>query len=102
MTTGTEHSETTLALAKKEMRDHLTPAMSSLFTSMSSRDVIVRATIFNSSTGTTAGTTAMQLDGYRVVKSKNVHFTRHGQGFHNMLADRYREEGKTWDQVRGS
>ena len=31
--------------------------------------------------------------------SKTVHFLRHGQGFHNLMADLARAEGREWEQV---
>jgi len=33
---------------------------------------------------------------------KRVHFVRHGQGFHNLLSDMYREMGKTFDAQSGA
>lgn len=34
-------------------------------------------------------------------RGKRIHFVRHGQGFHNLLADLYREMGKKFDSESG-
>ncbi|GMH48913.1 hypothetical protein TrVE_jg8757 [Triparma verrucosa] len=84
------HDDVTLQLAKKEQKEHLGPEMASLLNDMTNRDIIVAASPLDSSPPETPG--------YTTLKSKTVHFIRHGQGFHNLLADSYRSEGKTWTQ----
>ena len=35
-------------------------------------------------------------------KAKVVHFIRHGQGFHNLMADMYHGAGREWTQYQKS
>ena len=87
------YSSATLSLAASESAEHLNPAMSSLYADMSTRSVIVEAVGAEDDVEEVRG-------GYRAVKSKIVHFVRHGQGFHNMIADKYREAGREWEQYK--
>jgi hypothetical protein len=64
--------------------------MDALFADMSTRSVVVRAVPIDSP--------PPSFPGYTLLKTKSVHLARHGQGFHNMLADSYRQDGKEWEQ----
>ena len=66
------HDDVTLQLAKKEQKEHLGPEMASLLNDMTNRDIIVAASPLDSSPPETPG--------YTTLKSKTVHFIRHGQG----------------------
>jgi broad specificity phosphatase PhoE len=77
------HSEATLALAKKESVEHL-HGMSELYAAMRQRPLTVKAYTLSAS-----------ASGGNV---KTVHFVRHGQGFHNLLADIASASGVTWTQ----
>lgn len=84
ITTSTAHSDVTLALAKKESAEHL-HGMSELYESIRSRPLSIKATTVLSIAPT----------GDNV---KTVHFVRHGQGFHNLMADMACASGRTWTQ----
>jgi broad specificity phosphatase PhoE len=80
---ASEHSEAALALAKKECAEHL-EGMSQLYDTIRHRPLTVKAyTLSDSPTGDNV---------------KTVHFVRHGQGFHNLLADIASASGRTWTQ----
>lgn len=79
------HSDATLALAKKESAEHL-HGMKEAYDSMRGRPLIVKAyamTDGNAPTGPNV---------------KTVHFVRHGQGFHNLMADLANAVGSKWEQ----
>lgn len=81
------HSEATLALAKKESAEHM-QGMTEVYEKMRNRQLIIRA---------------YALDDPNAPSSDNVkvvHFVRHGQGFHNLIADMASAEGQTWVPVR--
>jgi broad specificity phosphatase PhoE len=80
---ATTHSDVTLALAKKESAEHL-HGMSELYESMQSRPLCIKA--FALSVAPTGDNV------------KTVHFVRHGQGFHNLMADIACASGRTWTQ----
>jgi len=81
------HDAITLELAKKESAEHLGNAMQDLYKDMRSRPLAVRA---------------YALDGPDSPGMKDnvkvIHFIRHGQGFHNLMADLARAEGRDWVQ----
>lgn len=80
-----DHNEETLALAKKESAEHM-HGMKELFDSMRQRSLIVKAYALDDPSAP---------DGDNV---KTVHFVRHGQGFHNLMADIASKEGRKWEQ----
>jgi len=85
MDDGAAHSAVTLALAKKESAEHM-HGMEELYDSMRERPIIVKA---------------YALDDPNAPATENVktvHFLRHGQGFHNLMADLARAEGREWEQ----
>jgi len=83
-------SDVTAALAKEEAAEHLNPEMAALYQRMSTGPTVVHCTPL--------GAPAPSVPGYSLASSKTVHFIRHGQGYHNMLADEYRSLGRTWKQ----
>jgi broad specificity phosphatase PhoE len=94
------HSDAALALAQKESIEHMY-GMSELQETMKCRPLLLRARILdlneqkqqqqgNSKQGTEKSTT------------KIIHFVRHGQGFHNLLADIMSSQGYSWQQFSHS
>ena len=81
---GTAHSEATLALAKKESAEHM-HGMQELYDDMRKRPLIVKAYALD--------------DPKAPDDAMVVHFVRHGQGFHNLMADIASSEGREWVQV---
>ena len=81
---GAAHSEATLALAKKESAEHM-HGMQELYDEMRKRPLIVKAYALDDPTAPADSTV--------------VHFVRHGQGFHNLMADIASSEGREWVQV---
>jgi broad specificity phosphatase PhoE len=81
------HSAVTLELAKKESTEHM-HGMQELYDIMRERDLIVKAYALDDPK-------APSNDAGNV---KVVHFVRHGQGFHNLMADLARTAGRDWVQ----
>lgn len=80
---GAAHSEATLALAKKESAEHM-HGMQELYDDMRKRPIVVKA---------------YALDDPKAPENAMVvHFVRHGQGFHNLMADIASSEGREWVQ----
>lgn len=84
MAASASHSEATLALAKKESAEHL-HGMKGLYDDMRKRPLIVKAYALD--------------DANAPADAKIVHFVRHGQGFHNLMADIASSQGREWVQV---
>jgi hypothetical protein len=85
MAAAASHSEATLALAKKESAEHM-HGMQGLYDDMRKRPLIVKAYAVD--------------DANAPADAKIVHFVRHGQGFHNLMADIASSQGREWVQVR--
>ena len=83
-----EHDAVTIALSKKESAEHL-EAMGGVYDVMRSKPLLVNAYALDDPN-------APSEDDPNV---KVVHFVRHGQGFHNLLADMYKARGIEWKQV---
>lgn len=81
------HSDVTLALAQKEHAEHM-EGMDEAKQAMTARPLIVKAFKLDDPDAPTGENT------------KVVHFVRHGQGFHNLMADLAKQAGRTWVQVR--
>jgi len=79
-----EHSEATLALAKQESAEHM-HGMKELYNDMRKKPLIVKAYALD--------------DPKAPADAMVVHFVRHGQGFHNLMADMASSEGREWVQV---
>lgn len=86
------HHAVTLELAKKESAEHLNQAMLELYASMRKRPLTVKAYALGDAN-------APKVGGKNV---KVVHFVRHGQGFHNLLADLAMQDGREWEQYSKS
>ena len=84
MTAKTEHSETTLALALKESAEHM-EGMQELYVAMRNQPLIVKAYALD--------------DPKAPADAKVVHFVRHGSGYHNLIADIFTSQGRTWIPV---
>jgi broad specificity phosphatase PhoE len=81
------HSTVTLELAKKESTEHM-HGMQELYDAMRERGLIVKAYALDDPN-------APANDAANI---KVVHFVRHGQGFHNLMADLARAAGRDWVQ----
>jgi broad specificity phosphatase PhoE len=75
-------SDLTLELAKKECAEHM-QGMYEVYETMRQRPLRVKAYQLHSSSSL--------LENYKV-----VHFIRHGQGFHNLMADTAKRNGVSW------
>jgi hypothetical protein len=82
-----EHSDVTLHLAKEDTKHHM-EGMDIASAEMSKRKLLVRAYA--------VGDPKAPAPGDNV---KTVHFVRHGQGFHNLMADMAANDGRTWENV---
>lgn len=81
------HSETTIALSMEQYDEHM-EGMDEAAKQVRNRPLLVRAYALNDPNAPTAG------------NIKTLHFVRHGQGFHNLMADLAKEAGRTWVRVR--
>jgi hypothetical protein len=82
----TAQSDITLQLAKKEHAEHM-EGMDEAAANMIKRPLIIKA---------------YALDDPNAPTGENVktcHFVRHGQGFHNLMADVATSQGRTWVPV---
>eukprot|EP00560_Eucampia_antarctica_P007561 CAMPEP_0197828532 /NCGR_PEP_ID=MMETSP1437-20131217/5074_1 /TAXON_ID=49252 ORGANISM="Eucampia antarctica, Strain CCMP1452" /NCGR_SAMPLE_ID=MMETSP1437 /ASSEMBLY_ACC=CAM_ASM_001096 /LENGTH=236 /DNA_ID=CAMNT_0043429767 /DNA_START=299 /DNA_END=1006 /DNA_ORIENTATION=+ len=79
------HDEVTLNLAKKESAEHL-HGLAEVYAAMRKRPLRVKAYAVDDDSID---------DGENV---KVVHFVRHGQGFHNLMADLAHATGREWTQ----
>lgn len=79
------HSDVTIELAKKESAEHM-HGMQELYDAMRERPLSVKA--YSLTNPNAPAATAPNV--------KVVHFVRHGQGFHNLMADLARAAGREW------
>jgi broad specificity phosphatase PhoE len=93
MACSTEHNDVTLALARKESRQHH-EGMPELYNHMRKKSLTIKA--YSQSHPKYNETNTQPKS------SKIVHFVRHGQGFHNLMADMYVSAGKEWNQYERS
>lgn len=77
------HDEVTLALAKIEHAEHM-EGMDEAIAEMKKKPLLVKAYSLDDSNAPTG-------DDVKV-----VHFVRHGQGFHNLMADIAKKGGRKW------
>jgi broad specificity phosphatase PhoE len=77
------HTEATLALAKQECAEHM-EGMDEAISEMQARPLRVKAYSLDDPNAPTSG------------NIKTLHFVRHGQGFHNLMADIAKKEGRKW------
>ena len=88
------HNAVTLELAKKESAEHMR-GMAELFETMRKRPLRIKAYPLNHHRHHTV-TAPPSGNSKSVIKT--VHFVRHGQGFHNLMADLARTQGREWKQ----
>lgn len=86
-----EHDAVTLALAKKESAHHF-HGMDALNKAMLEKPLLVKAYAVDD-------ILAPPISDPNV---KICHFLRHGQGFHNLMADMAAEQGKEWTQFQNT
>lgn len=87
------HDEITIQLAKKESAHHY-HGMEELKRKMETRELQVKAFAIDDDNAPSVDSTSDQ----GIIKI--IHFVRHGQGFHNLLADIYSSQGKEWTQFK--
>lgn len=83
------HTDVTLALAKQEHSEHMA-GMKEAKKAMGERPLIVKAYALDDPNA------PKDLTAKNV---KVVHWVRHGQGFHNLMADLAKQQGRTWIPV---
>uniref|UniRef100_A0A7S1V0P2 Phosphoglycerate mutase-like protein n=1 Tax=Grammatophora oceanica TaxID=210454 RepID=A0A7S1V0P2_9STRA len=81
------HSQASLELAKRESAEHL-HGMKELYDSMRDKPLIIKAYALDDTSAPTGDNV------------KTVHFVRHGQGFHNLMADIASSAGRQWTQFK--
>lgn len=86
MTLDHRHSESAIANSKDDHKEHM-EGMDEAAEAMKARPLIVKAYALGDPD-------APSLDNPNV---KHGHFLRHGQGFHNLMADLAKEAGRTWE-----
>lgn len=86
MTSNHRHSEAALANAKDDYKEHM-EGMYEAAEAMKARPLIVRAYAMDDPN-------APSIEGPNV---KHAHFVRHGQGFHNLMAELAKDEGRVWE-----
>ncbi len=100
-TEGIEHDAVTLALAKSEKEDHFV-GMTELAEAMQKKTLRVQAyALDDPSAPSTTGTSSISNSTPNVTV-KVCHFVRHGQGFHNLMADMAKAQGKEWTQFENT
>jgi hypothetical protein len=88
MSSTAEHNDVTLALGKIEQAEHL-EEMAPVISAMKDRPLVVKAYSMDDPSAPSVEETNV----------KCVHFVRHGQGFHNLMADLAKEHGRKWKNV---
>jgi hypothetical protein len=88
MPSAAEQNDVTLALAKIEEAEHLEEMIPAV-AAMKDRPLMVKAYSLDDPS-------APSVDDTNV---KCVHFVRHGQGFHNLMGDLAKEQGRVWKNV---
>jgi broad specificity phosphatase PhoE len=86
------HSEVTLELAKKESAEHM-HGMKQAYDELGKRPLLVKAYALDDPKAPSPSLS-------NGIRTKTVHFVRHGQGFHNLMADLAHAQGKEWEQFK--
>jgi broad specificity phosphatase PhoE len=79
------HSDAALANGKDDYQEHM-EGMEEAAETMKSRPLLVRAYAMDDPEAPSLSSNV-----------KHVHFVRHGQGFHNLMADLAKQEGRVWE-----
>jgi broad specificity phosphatase PhoE len=93
------HNDVTLALAKRESAEHL-QGMKELYEIMRQRPLQVKAYASNDPNAPPPSSCCSDSNDCNGKNSsvKTIHFVRHGQAFHNLMADQAVAAGRTWKQ----
>ncbi len=94
--TATKQDDITIQLAKIESSHHY-HGMPELKSIMKTKPLQVKAFALDDPSAPQSYTHHSNSYNKNV---KIIHFVRHGQGFHNLLADIYRAQGKEWTQFQ--
>jgi len=87
---STGHSAAALALAKHDYEEHMV-GIKECHEMMMTRPLVVKCYSLDDPK-------APSIVGNENKNVKLVHFVRHGQGFHNLMADQATKEGRIWEQ----
>ena len=93
------HSEIALAVGKSDFDEHM-EGMTECEERMKSRPLVVKCYAVDDPNAPSPITTTVDNNKANTI-TKLVHFVRHGQGFHNLMADLAKEDGKTWTHCIG-
>ena len=85
------HTEAALANAKDDYKEHM-EGMHEAAEIMKSRPLVIRAYAMDDPKAPSS----------ELPNVKHAHFLRHGQGFHNLMADLAKQEGRTWENCTNS
>lgn len=94
-TVSSSHTAVTLGLAMKESAEHM-EGMRDVYVALRDRPLIIKAYALDDPN---APPLLSDVDSTNV---KTVHFVRHGQGFHNLMADLATAAGVEWTQFSRS
>lgn len=86
------YSAATLKLAEKESAEHM-KGMSEVYEEMRHRPLQVKAYRLTDPAAPPLSSSSSSSDNVKI-----IHFVRHGQGFHNLMADLAHQQGRTWVQ----
>lgn len=83
----TDHTDAALALGELDYEEHI-QGSKECYEEMMQRPLVVKCYV----------NSAENKKNKMKTNTKLVHFVRHGQGFHNLMADLAKEAGRTWKQ----
>ena len=92
MAPSVEHNETFLAVGKDEHAEHLEEILSAeITTAVREKPLIVRAYSLEDPNAPSVSKSNVKI----------AHAVRHGQGFHNLMAEMAKAQGRVWKNVSG-
>jgi hypothetical protein len=90
------HSDAALANGKDDFLEHM-EGMAEAKETMKSRPLLVKAYAMDDPEAPSLSNNNSDDDDNNNCVVKHVHFVRHGQGFHNLMADLAKEAGVVWE-----